>query len=196
MSRKTISSSAFFTIVLAFSVALNVYLARRVDTQRAYISYLKSSKPEIGAVVPPLDVTDMSGAARRVDYPESGPTTVIYIFSPDCPWCARNLGNLRAVATSVHGRFRLIGVSLKEDGLRDYLAASKLPFEIYHSPTKASLSLYKLGGTPETWVIGPGGKILQRWTGAWRGDDQTEVESYFGVKLPGFSSAQVSAHGA
>jgi len=44
---------------------------------------------------------------------------------------------------------------------------------------------YKVGGTPNTLVISPEGRVLKNWRGAYMDDLQREVEQYFEVELPG-----------
>ncbi len=42
-----------------------------------------------------------------------------------------------------------------------------------------------LGPTPQTIVISPQGKVLKSWVGAYHDKTQREVETEFGVLLPG-----------
>jgi hypothetical protein len=44
-----------------------------------------------------------------------------------------------------------------------------------------------------TAVISPEGKVLAVWIGAWTGRNQTEVENYFHLRLPGLKELNASS---
>lgn len=112
---------------------------------------------------------------------------MLYIFTPDCHWCARNLENIKAVGGQVGNRYRLIGISLSGDKLEEYLAQSQLNFPVYHSPTDASRLAYDMVATPTTIIISKEGKVVRIWRGAYGTDRQEEVEHFFNIKLPGLT---------
>jgi hypothetical protein len=114
--------------------------------------------------------------------------TVLYIFSPTCGWCARNLSNIRALAAARSSSFRFIGLSLSGPKLKDYAANTRLGFPIFEIKSYAAIKGLPLGGTPQTLVVSPTGRVIKNWPGAFMGDQETQVEEYFGVKLPGLST--------
>jgi len=112
--------------------------------------------------------------------------TVLYIYRPTCGWCAKNLQNIKELAQHVQQTGgRVIGLSLETDGLEQYVQKSDMglsqairTFHGFHGEI--------LGVTPHTLVVRKG-KVVEDWCGAYSGNLQTQVESVFGVHLPGFA---------
>jgi hypothetical protein len=133
--------------------------------------------------IPPLEVNNLKDERETVSYSDIGLPTVIYVFSPDCAWCERNLPNIRALSARKDS-FRFIGISLAEGRLKEYLEARKLEFPVYTNILPDTMLALGLGATPQTIVVSPNGKVLKNWVGAYIGQVRSEVESYFGVALP------------
>ena len=173
------------TLLLISSVALNVALSRKVTTLRDTIGVLKGEKNlKIGEVVPDLSVIALNGTPATVAYAANKTPTVLYVFTPTCSWCYRNLENIKALASGLKGRYRVIGVSLTDRGVAEYAAQHALPFEVYVAGAEV-VQRYKLGGTPQTLVITPDGHVLKNWHGAFQGSLKTEIERDPGVSMPG-----------
>lgn len=185
------SHSSILMLLLVCSVGLNVLLAGRVRdlSELSRLLQLKMNSPVLvpGSIAPEFSARETNDKKVFLNYADSKFPTVIYLFSPDCHWCDRNLDNIRMLAGSAHDRFRFVGVSLTKEDLQSYLAQSKLPFEIYHSPADEVKIAYGFNSTPSTVVISPTGKVLQYWRGAYNEELQREVEDFFNVKLPGMS---------
>lgn len=108
LSRILESSS---TILLMLSVALNVGLALKI---RHLDTLLTPPPPEIAAVgsrVASLDVKDLLGNQQHVSL-ATGRPVVLYVFSPTCKWCAKNLSNLKTLYALKHNDYKFIGISL------------------------------------------------------------------------------------
>jgi hypothetical protein len=69
--------------------------------------------------------------------------------------------------------------------LTEYVAKNELKFPIYARLSPETLKTYKLGGTPQTIVVSPDGRVLKDWVGAYAGDQKSQVEAFFHVSLPG-----------
>ena len=93
------------------------------------------------------------------------------------------------VADTKVNDFRFIGLSLAEPGLKEYVEEHHLKFPIYAGLTRETIQSLGLGRTPQTIVVSPEGKILKVWMGAYVEEMRPEVEAYFGVQLPGLTSA-------
>jgi len=145
-------------VVLAVSVCVNILLAWRVRS--------------------------LSGKSVVVDYSRSAKPTVLYIFTPTCVWCRRNLRNLRELAKGISRQYTVVGVSLTREGLGDYVASSGFPAEIVADIPPSVVMDYRLGGTPQTIVVSGAGRVLKNWRGAYGGRVKAEVEGFFGVRLP------------
>jgi peroxiredoxin len=172
-------------LLLGVSLALNVRLGWEVRGLRADARNAPGrSDLAIGVTVPPLTVKDLAKNDTVLDCTRAGKPTVLYVFTPACGWCRKNLPNIRALAASRGDRFAFVGVSLSDLGLRDYVEANKLAFEVYSSPARETIEAYRLGSTPQTIVVGSNGTVIRNWIGAYRGDVQEDVERFFNVKLP------------
>jgi hypothetical protein len=64
-------------------------------------------------------------------------------------------------------QYRFVGLSLSDTGLTEYVTKNELEFPIYAGLSPETIKSYKLGGTPQTIVISPEGKVLQDWAGAY-----------------------------
>lgn len=174
------------TLLLICSVILNVLLAVKVGKlQDSLHTSQLQGQLTIGSSVPPITAKDIAGNEAAIAYTSNDLPTVLYIFKPSCNWCARNLQNIQFLTATVGKEYRVIGLSLDNDKLRDYVAQHNLNFPVYTDLPVAVGSAYKLGGTPQTIVVSNQGKVLKSWMGAYSGKLQQEVDDYFHTRLPG-----------
>jgi hypothetical protein len=185
----TKSDVTFLLLLLAASLSGNVYLGRLLLRPPG------APAPPLakGAAVPPLPVTSLDGRPQTVSY--EGQPTVLYVFSPTCPWCRRNIPNLKQLVQSAGARYRFIGLSLDDKGLAAYVTENQLPMPVYTKISDESRAQYRLGGVPQTIVVSSRGTVLQVWNGAFVGDTQREVEGFFEVALPGLADGPVAHAG-
>ncbi len=173
-------------LLLCCSVAVNVVLAYRVRSFRQVQSTKAADRPlKVGATVPPIAARLLNGQQQVISYVDTNQPTVLYIFTPPCVWCARNIDNFNTLANEESAQYRFIGVSLSEQGLAEYVTKNALKLPVYSSVSPEALKTYKLGSTPQTIVISPEGKVLQNWIGVYVGDQKSQVEAFFHVSLPG-----------
>lgn len=168
--------------VLAVSLGFNVYLMSsrqpRIITEPTY-------KP--GMNMPRLQAKEINGASAIIDWadPNDHRPSILYVFTPSCTWCTQNLENIRVLSNSQHSKYRIIGLSLSEKGLTDYLRQAELPFTVYMHPTDERGDVPDLRVTPQTLLIGHGGRIEKSWAGAYTGKLQGQIEEWFHIRLPG-----------
>jgi peroxiredoxin len=178
------------TVMLAASVALNVMPALKIRDLTGMQNALRAEHElEVGAVVPSITAKRLDGKSETITYADSTRPTVLYVFTPQCVWCARNLDNLKTLVDRKGRDYRFIGISLSKEGLEKYVANHQLTFPIYTEISKEAGEAYEMGGTPQTVVISPQGKVLQSWPGAYAGDQKSQVEKYFDITLPGIQPA-------
>jgi peroxiredoxin len=188
------SRTVVMAVVLALvaSVTLNVMLAHRVrsslDAQSAKFHPLR-----IGAAVPSIAAKRLGGKQEVISYQSANQPTVLYIFTPRCSWCARNVDNFKALVNQEGDHFRFIGLSLSDEGLADYVAKNDLKLPIYSGMSAESREAYKFSGTPQTVVISAQGRVLQNWMGAYAADQKSKIEGFFHISLPGISAKPRSA---
>lgn len=149
-----------------------------------------------GSVMPALVGRGLNGVGASVTYGSDRRPTVLYVFSPGCAWCRRNMANLHALMQADRDRFRWVGVSLVADGVQPYLAANRLAFDqVVANPSPASRAAYHLGPTPDTFVLGPDGRLEKLWPGAYgRESARASIASFFGVSLPAWPAPDQAAN--
>ena len=173
-------------LLLVCSLGINMLLARRVSKLTTLVSRMKfESRLVAGDKVPAITARDPEGRTAVLDYAGTDLPTVLFVITPKCGWCTKNIMNMRTLAASASDRYRFVGLSLESDKLVDYITRNQLEFPVYTDLPLVPMKQYKLGGTPQTIIVSPKGEVLKVWSGAFAEDLQKDVESYFGVSLPG-----------
>jgi hypothetical protein len=172
------------SIALAASVGTNVWLVRHAQKPVPSRALLE------GTLVPAFKAVE-AGTRRpaAIAYEDTKLHTVLYVTSPSCPWCERNLDSIRALVREKKDAFRFVGLSLSEENLDAQLG--DLPFPVYAGVSDAVREVYRLRSTPQTIVVSPQGRVVRTWKGAYVGRTQKEIEGYFQVALP---AASMAAH--
>ena len=166
-------------ILLVASVSLNMSLSAQLRESR------KRSEAVLqpGTSVPPLTGVTTQGVLSTVQFNSSIPT-VFYYFSAACGWCERNWANVEALVSQSRGRYRVIGIAATDETPAALNRSnSSLPF--LKSVDRDTLAAYGFRGTPQTVVVGEGGRVLKSWTGAYQGAQARDISRYFDVHLPG-----------
>ena len=177
--------SVLLCSLLVASVVLNLMLTRKVKSLNESIELVKSEQTlNEGVILPPITATALDGSVAVIRFDSVAVPTVLYVFTPPCGWCTRNLPAAKALAESVKGRYRVLGLSLSSDGLQKYLSDSGLSFPVYADISMSTRSAYHLGGTPDTIVVSSDGTVMKHWQGAYVGSTKKAMESYFNVTLP------------
>lgn len=173
--------------LLASSLLVNAYLAQRVrNTAREGGSRWSRNVADIGTPIPAVRVKDRTGKPVDIRL-DDGKPTVLYVLSPSCPWCIRNVANVRTLARERSDKYRFVGISLHTQGPPAQLDESDIGFPVFSEPSPVARRLLKLGPTPVTMVISPQGKVTKTWFGAYSGSVAEEVSQFFGVELPGLT---------
>jgi peroxiredoxin len=172
--------------LLLISISVNGLLAWRLQSILHSRVIAESSRIlQIGATASPFAARGLDGRMVMVTYAHLSKPTVLYVYTPTCPWCVRNLENLKALIRAKESEYRFLGISLSSEGLQQYLAEHALELPTFTGLSEEVQKTYKLQGTPETIVISPEGRVLQNWMGAYSGRQKSEVEAFFHVSLPG-----------
>ncbi len=169
---------------LAFSVVLNFLLASRAGAQRLALAELRRQyKPLLRQTVQGFEASRLDGRRVSVDYGDANTPTVLYVFTVDCSWCARNYPSFIELAERVGSRFRFVPIALSRDGLEAYVASHPFPAPVVTGLDDATVKRYLLGGTPQTIVVDPSGTVMENWHGTYTGDERDDIETFFGVSL-------------
>lgn len=145
-----------------------------------------------GQAVPRLRGLDLQGQSLSFELGEGARSTVLLVFQPDCGWCQKNMANWTALLNEAdENQFRFLAVATRPTGVADYVdehpQLSALP--LIAEPEPNDRLQYRLFDTPQTIVINRQGIVEKLWLGAMSGPALADVESYFGVTLPGIGSA-------
>ena len=180
-------------VALVISVGLNVALAHRLRRKFTTRS-ARSAEYQLkaGELVRPIEAKRLGGQTEILSFPETT-STVLYIFTPGCQWCARNLNNFKALYEAPSTAYHFVGVSLTDQGLSEYVTKNGLTVPVYYGLSLETMRRYRLGSTPQTIVISPEGKILEDWTGAFVGEQAAQIEDFFHIKLPGLKELSQTA---
>ena len=117
--------------ILLGSLALNVVLGvhiRQMNSPRI-------SGAKAGVTVTPIDLADSRSGNSTLDL--KGKRTILYVMSPTCVWCARNIENIRTIGNHYH----VIGLSSTVEKLSEYRTKNPLPFDIVVPDATSGLSL-------------------------------------------------------
>ncbi len=173
-------------LVLGLSSATNVLLGKEVFQLRKIIADDRAiGTLQVGSRVPPIVGRTIDGKEAVLKYNDTNVPTVLYVFSPQCTSCRKNLNNLHALLLSTSARYRIIGISLSSKDLNQYLTAENLNFPVYTDVKEAENRYYHFGSTPETIRISPDGQVLDVWIGVYRDHVRSDIERNLGIKLPG-----------
>src|SRR5258708_29773685 len=181
------ATDRFALALLAGFLSLNVSLGRnyRTDARGA----ASSVGVPAGMRLPPLVAKGLDGGPRAIRYDADGRTTVVYVFSPKCVWCTKNLANIKTLIAERRREYHFIGVATSgtAEDLTAYLAREQLDFEVVRDVAPETKSAYRLSGTPQTIAIDRKGTVLRSWPGAYSGSAATEIEQFFRIRLPGLA---------
>jgi peroxiredoxin len=176
----------FLLVLLVASLGFNAFLGREYWRHAHKSSFASLPDLGLGETVPPLQVKTLDGRSETIAYTVQPQPTVVYVFTPSCPWCRKNVNNIKHLTATKASTFRFVGISLDPKGLEAYLAQHNLKFPVYVDPTPESRLAYHLGNVPHTLVISQDSTVLKTWRGAYI-DSRAEVEEFFKVTLPGLS---------
>ena len=181
------------SLILAVSVVGNVVSWRTVAEMTLRFNELTTPKAlQVGELVPIVDDRGVSASQSS-----SGPApTVAYFYSTSCVWCERNAPSVVSLVKQIGTRYRIVGINVDRplgpsDAQRPVATnpapitqGMTLPFPTIRAIAEKDLRAYKLRSTPTTIVIGPGGKVLGVWEGAYGNQAKGDIEKFFGVSLP------------
>lgn len=186
--REAKNASTFLLFLLGISLAINVYLGWRIKILNASVQAVKNVRMPIpGTKLASISVFSLDGAQTRFALDTGGQPTILYILSPTCSWCDANMENIRALSLATNQRYRILGVSIKNSGTKEYVQSKEFPFQVFVAEGEGLG--FHVSGTPQTIVIDSDGTVLQNWSGAYADKTKREIEAFFGVSIPGLISS-------
>lgn len=170
--------------LLGMSVLMNLALASKVSSLRKQNNQMTSSRHlQVGDSVPALNGHTLDGRPLSVLFDDVQIPTVLYVFSPQCGWCAKNIENLRSLIAQSGARYRVVGLSMTRLDLEAYLSKEHLSMPVLADVDAAAVSAYELSETPTTVVVSPNRKVLNVWVGAYQDGIRQQIEGFLGIHL-------------
>jgi peroxiredoxin len=140
---------------------------------------------QVGATVPEIVGLRSDGSTALLQYGEVNVPTVLYVFTPQCGWCKKNLANLHALIDQAGTRYRVIGIALTRQDLDAYVKNENLSLPVYSDIRTDIREAYQLGVTPETIIVSPESKVLKIWRGVFQESVKKDIERFLYIQLPG-----------
>jgi len=138
----------------------------------------------VGQVLPELRLKDVDGRPAVLKWHGDRRSTIVYIFTPTCVWCKKNMPGMKLVHDKSDG-YHFVGISLTEAGLKAYLKKNDISFPAYYAEgDQNNVAPLKISVTPETLIVSPDGVVQNVWLGAYVGKAATQIENKFAVVLP------------
>lgn len=184
------SEKFLLVLILSVSVGFNVYLAQEIKNQRNIWNLLEADKAEheitLGKRVSTLSAQDHTGQSISISHDPVKPT-VLYVYSPDCVWCERNVQNIVQLYDIAKNEYNFVGLSIAKSDSEFVDEQNEFSFPVFFNPSDRSRLEYNIRSTPSTYVISPEGKIIKFWSGAYSDKLRPDVEKFFSVRLPGLT---------
>lgn len=154
------------TIQIAFLAHQNRELKRVIAGAGGAPEAPDRLKP--GDTVAAFDAVAAEGRRTRVAYDDAARYLVL-ITSTKCQWCTKTLPVWKEIAAQAGEKgVRVVGISLDGEGeMEKYKLENGLNFEVVNFPEDPSVQLsYKAYATPQTILVGRGGRVERVWAGA------------------------------
>lgn len=172
-----VGSSTLTLGALAFSLALNLIMSESLRRQdRVILSLKEQSDIAVGQLLPPASGVDSEGRSLSIGYQHQLPV-VIYVKRRGCLWCDRNRANEEILSQLPESQFDVVIVELDSSARVE----DRLPVTLY--PDAQTIAEYRMGGTPQTIVVGPGGVVRGHWRGAYNRRTAKDIGAALNVDL-------------
>jgi len=178
-----------FVLLGVALVALNVGLVVQNRTLKAAAGNGGGGRAIVlppGKSVPALSGLDSEGRQLVFDYGSDQRKTLLFVFSPRCPYCTKNMPNWNALTLGLDEKeFRVVAVSTVPEGVKEYVEKNGFKnVPVITTPDPKDKVAYEMNVTPQTVLIGADGTVEKVWTGLIQGAEREDIEKLFGVSLP------------
>lgn len=162
----------------------NDQLQTRLAAERE--AELRSSALEAGTVLPELLGVTAEGDPITITYESDPRSTLLLVFSTDCPLCDVNWPYWEAIARQIDTtRFRLVYVNLTGPDVEKYAHTHFIQDDapVLERVDPQSIIDYQLYLTPTVMLVRTGGSIERTWFGVVRETYRKEMEQALNVPL-------------
>jgi thiol-disulfide isomerase/thioredoxin len=133
-----------------------------------------------GQAFPALSATGLDGGTLNAGSLK-GKVLVLNVWATWCPPCRREMPSLQRLSETVDpGRIVVAGITVDRDAqlAREYLFQSHITFANFTDPEmKIANGSLNVVGFPETFVVGPDGRLAARVAGAREWDSKETVRT-------------------
>jgi hypothetical protein len=178
------SDHAVLLVLLGASLAFNVYLGARLRASSRAPQALSQAALRKGDKMDPIRVNSLISDEQTLTFGLERPSSLVYVFSPSCPWCKANGDAVNALYEQAKGTYRFVALSTEEDGIGEFVKAHAvgLPTFVLHKNERNGFGP-KVPGVPTTLLIS-NGKVAHVWPGAYLGETKRSIEHELHVALP------------
>jgi peroxiredoxin len=175
--------SAIPNVLLALSLGANLLLLSSLKRDDDLIERIKTeARLRPGDKAPDLAVRLFDNTEIRPEHLRR--PILLYVFSPGCRFCARNLPAVNALSQKLKDRVDVVGLSLTTSDLMPYLHTHRLSFAVIRDPDPWIVAAYRLGGTPESIAISKTGYVENVWMGSYEAEVRDAIQRAYGIDLP------------
>ncbi|HUK31486.1 MAG TPA: TlpA disulfide reductase family protein [Candidatus Acidoferrum sp.] len=166
----------FSALVLVVAVGVVVLFAAP--------SYRQGEASVAGRIAPDFTMEFSGRPAHLSDF--RGKVVVLNFWFSTCPPCVEEIDSLNALQRSIapHGA-TILGINTDEDesAYKKFLIDHKVVFPNYRDESKTIAATYGTAMFPETYIIGPDGRIMRKIISAqdW---NSPEITSYIESLIP------------
>jgi len=149
--------------VVVLVIAGGLFVATRLMSDQLFPVTLGSKAPDFR-----VKVLGENRYKTFADY--KGKVVLVNIWATWCGPCLEEIPSLeRLYATYGKDGLAIVAVSIddyvSEDSIQKFAKNLGVTFEVLHDPTHEIERAYQVTGYPETFVIGPEGRIRKKWIG-------------------------------
>jgi peroxiredoxin len=155
--------TALATVQIVFLTVQNRKLKNSIALSTVSTNNFDGLKP--GDTLTGFNTIDVINNNTRVAY--DGSHSLVFITSTRCQWCAKTLPIWKELADAARLRsIQTIGISTDGKGeLGSYMKDNALNFEVVNFPNAKIQAAYKAFSTPQTLLVGQGGRVEKVWIG-------------------------------
>lgn len=174
----------FFAISLLGNVVLGS-LALKWHRVGLIATMSRRDAPKVGTIVDSLQLLTVTGDHVNLPIAKRERPAVLYVFTPTCKWCAKNVDNIQHFFAATRDRYDYVGLSLTSSGLKEYLDRTRLNFQVYVVEKNQISQGINLTLTPETLVFDRDGRLQRVFDGYYTPETSKAISSYFGLNRDG-----------
>jgi hypothetical protein len=176
--RKSLPTLALLAIILLMGIEI-IYLVRQNRQLRAELE--RSGQPlavlQRNDQLPPVHALSVQNDSLKLTYSPDDPYTLLFLFSPSCEACDKNIGFWNSLARERQADWlRIVAFSsgsLAEAG--EFLARNEFVVPTLAVTDESLLAPYKGDVVPQTVLISPVGVVLKSWPGSLDAGRQLEI---------------------